>query len=83
MTLATLSNKYFAITIWNKLPASGQDRYISFQDFLMRKLRSKPKATKDEFIVPCPGFVCENGLVASCQTKKFAYLQNFEVGEFL
>ena len=107
MKIITLSNKYFAIAVWNKLPAvlqkqisiawskiyrwnvsalfikafchrykiedqqlslyrpaSGQDTYISFQDFFTRKLSQPLQVKRNSIVAPCQGFVCENGFVS-------------------
>ncbi len=46
------------------LPASGSEKYISFQDFFTRKLKEPLRVTADKMIAPCQGFVCENGNVS-------------------
>lgn len=44
----------------NYLPASGKNKFQSFQDFFTRKLANDLKVYSD-FAWPCEGFVCESG----------------------
>lgn len=46
----------------NYLPASGSQKFQSFQDFFTRRLKTS-LVTNSDFVWPCEGYVCENGHV--------------------
>lgn len=51
------------------VPASGNPRYQSFQDFFTRKLKYAPELNGDH-TWPCEGIICENGRVDKIPTVK-------------
>ena len=46
------------------VPGSGAENYKSFQDFFTRKLKTPFSINSAAIIMPCQGFVCENGQVS-------------------